>query len=307
MIYTLTFNPALDYIVNITDYREGFVNRTNNEKILPGGKGINVSVVLSNLSVENTALGFVGGFSGNYLISLLEERNINTDFVFIDGGNTRINLKIKSNKETDINAQGPLIKETDVELLLKKMDNIKDGDYLVLAGSVPSSLSDTIYCNITQRLSKKKVNLIIDAERNLLKETLKFKPFLIKPNHHELSDICNEKLSDIDDIINAALSLQKMGARNVFVSMAENGGVFVSENNDVFVSPAPSGNVINSTGAGDSLVAGFLSEYIVSNDYKKAFIKGICSGSASAFSHNLATKDEIENLYQVLLTNNNIS
>ena len=306
MIYTLTFNPALDYIIEVDNYREGYVNRTKGEKILPGGKGINVSIVLSNLSTENTALGFTGGFTGMHLETLLNEKNIKTDFVHLREGITRINLKLKSEKETEINAQGPNINESEIKLLFQKINALNDGDFLVLSGSVPTSLPDTIYCDIIKSVYDKKVNVVVDAEKNLLKQTLKFNPFLIKPNHHELADICNRELKNTDDIINAALSLQEIGARNIFISIAGDGGIFITEDKEVLISPAPSGKVINSTGAGDSLLAGFLSEYITSKDYKKAFIKGICSGSASAFSHNLATKDEIENLYKTFLKNQNM-
>lgn len=303
MIYTLTFNPALDYIIEVSDYKEGMVNRTASEKLLPGGKGINVSIILSHLSTENTALGFVGGFTGNELETLLKKENVQTDFVQLKNGNTRINVKLKADYETEINATGPQISETELNMLYQKLNDLKDGDFLVLAGSIPSSLPDSVYCQIAQNLSEKKINLVIDAEKNLLKDVLKFNPFLIKPNHHELGDFFNERLESTEEIARAAKKLQNMGARNVFVSMAEKGGILACENNEIFFSVAPSGKVINSTGAGDSLLGGFLSEYISSKDYKKAFIKGLCAGSASAFSQNLATKDEIEKLYSFFSKN----
>lgn len=303
MIYTLTFNPALDYITEVSNFKEGQVNRTSSENILPGGKGINVSIVLSNLNVENTALGFAGGFTGKELESLLREKNIITDFIYVKGGNTRINIKLKTGTETEINATGPVITQTELNQLYKKLEKLHSGDFLVLAGSVPRTLPDTVYSEIAQRISKNKINLIVDAEKKLLENVLKFKPFLIKPNHHELGAILDAALNNKEDIVSAALKLQDMGAKNVFVSMAGDGGIFVSEKRDIFFSPAPVGKVINSTGAGDSLVAGFLSEYIYSKDYKKAFLMGLCSGSASAFSHDLATKDEIEKLYSSLSGN----
>jgi len=303
MIYTLTFNPALDYIVKVSDYKEGMVNRTSSETLLPGGKGINVSMILSHLSTENIALGFVGGFTGTELETLLENEKVQTDFVRLTNGNTRINVKLKADCETEINAAGPKISKAELNMLYKKLNELKDDDFLVLAGSIPSSLPDSIYCQIAQNLSGKKINFVVDAEKNLLKDFLKFKPFLIKPNHHELGDFFNKKLESKEEIACAARKLQEMGARNVFVSMADKGGILACENNEVFFSVAPSGNVINSTGAGDSLLGGFLSEYISSKDYKKAFIMGLCAGSASAFSQNLATKDEIEKIHSFFSKN----
>lgn len=297
MIYTLTFNPALDYIIKVPDYKEGQVNRTISEALLPGGKGINVSIILSHLSIKNTALGFVAGFTGNELESLLEKESVKTDFVHLENGNTRINVKLKAASETEINAPGPVIKKEDLNRLYRKLNNLKDGDFLVLSGSIPSSLPSSTYSEIAQMLSNKKINLVVDAEKELLGNVLKFSPFLIKPNHHELSEFFNKKFESKEDILLAAKALQKQGARNVLVSMAGDGGILVCESGETYFSPAPSGKVLNSTGAGDSLLAGFLSQYISSKDYKKAFIMGLCTGSASAFSYNLATKDEIEEIY----------
>lgn len=297
MIYTLTLNPSIDYILNIDNFTEGIVNRTVSENMLYGGKGINTSVVLTNIGVDNTALGFVGGYIGKEFEKLLNADGVRTDFVYLKNSNTRINVKIKGKSETDINACGPEIAENEIAALFSKLDNITEGDFITLAGSIPKSVSKDIYVKIAEKLNHKKANLIIDAEKNLLTDVLPYNPFLIKPNHHELGDIFGKKLSNKEEIICAAKELQKMGARNIFISMAGDGGILLAENTTVYISPAPCGKVINSTGAGDSLVAGFLAEFIKTNDYKKAFIYGLCAGSASAFSERLATKDEIDKLY----------
>lgn len=297
MIYTLTLNPAIDYIVNVDDFKEGFVNRTESEELLYGGKGINTSVVLTNIGIENIALGFVGGYIGKEFEKLLNEDGVKTDFVYLENSNTRINVKIKGLNETDINASGPLIKKNALDALFKKIEFLTDGDFIALAGSVPNSVPKDIYAVIAEKLRMKKVNVVVDAERNLLTDVLSYSPFLIKPNHHELGGIFNKELKTKNEIVAAARELQKMGAKNIFVSMAGDGGILVSEEGNTYFSPAPKGKLINSTGAGDSLVAGFLAEYIKTKDYKKAFAYGLCAGSASAFSERLATKNEIDNLY----------
>lgn len=301
MIYTLTLNPSIDYVVRMDEYKEGIVNRTSSEALLYGGKGINTSVVLANLGVENIALGFTGGYIGEEFEALLHNDGVKTDFVKLKNGNTRINVKIKAQAETEINAKGPDISTEELENLLLKLDNIQAGDYITLAGSVPPSIPADIYIRIAEKLSRNGVNIIVDAEKNLLTEVLPYKPFLIKPNHHELAEIFGRELMSKEEIISAAKELQKMGARNVLVSMAGDGGIFVGEDNAAYFSPAPTGKVINSTGAGDSTVAGFLAEYIRSANYKKAFIYGLCAGSASAFSEKLATKNEINNLLNTFL------
>ena len=298
MYYTLTFNPALDYIVNLSSFSEGKLNRTTSEIFLPGGKGINVSTVLSSFGVENTALGFVAGFTGRELERILKEKKIKTDFIYLPSGNTRVNVKIKSSLETEINAKGPEIDKKSIEQLFGKLDVLKDGDFLVLSGNVPSSLSETIYSDIAEYLSIKKVNLIIDAEKNLLLPALKFKPFLIKPNLAELEEIYGQRLFSEKEILEASLVLHKMGARNIFVSLGADGGLFVTEKKEVYSSPAPKGQLINSTGAGDSCIAGFLAQYKKEKNLRTAFIMGLCTGSASAFSEELATREEAEKLYR---------
>ena len=297
MIYTLTLNPSIDYIVRVNNYKEGLVNRTQSEDLFYGGKGINTSVILTNLGVDNIALGFVGGYIGKEFERLLYKDGVKTDFVYLADSNTRINIKIKGERETDINAAGPAVSPKELDRLLNKIQKLKEGDYITLAGSVPASLPKDIYVQIAKTLYGKNINIVVDAERNLLTDVLTYSPFLIKPNQYELGDIFKKELNTKTEIISAGFELQKMGARNIFISMAGYGGILITENKEVYSSPAPSGKVLNSTGAGDSLVAGFLAEYSKSQDYKKAFAMGLCAGSASAFSERLATKFEIEKLY----------
>lgn len=297
MVYTVTLNPSIDYIIGIENIKEGYVNRSSYEKMIPGGKGINVSRVLNNLGVKSCSLGFIAGFTGKYIESFLKNEGIKTNFINIKEKNTRINIKIKSNKETEINSKGPEVSHNYVKKLFKLIKKIKNNDVVVLAGSIPSSLEKNIYEKIMFEISSKKVKIIVDAEKELLLNTLKYKPFLIKPNNYELGDIFNKNLENEDEIIKCAKELQKMGAKNVLVSLGAKGGLIVCENGNIFKCDAPSGKLINSTGAGDSVVAGFIEEFEKSKDYKKALIKGICAGSASAFSEELATKEEIYKLY----------
>lgn len=303
MVYTVTLNPAIDYVVRMDEYKEGHVNRTSSEKLMYGGKGINTSVVLTNLGVDNTAFGFVGGYIGKELESLLHNDGIKTDFVHLQNGNTRINVKIKAHNETEINALGPNISEEELEEFMTKLHKLQNGDFITLAGSVPPSVPKDIYVRIAKALADKGINMVVDAEKNLLTDVLPYRPFLIKPNHHEIGAIFDCELKTKTEILSAARNLQKLGARNIFVSMAGDGGLFVSENGEAYYSPAPVGKVVNSTGAGDSSVAGFLAEYIRSNDFKKAFVHGLCAGSASAFSAKLATKEEIGILYDTFSYN----
>ena len=300
MYYTLTFNPAIDYIIELKDFCEGDLNRTTNEKFLPGGKGINVSTVLSNFGVETVALGFVAGFTGIELERMLEKNNVKTDFIYLDNGTTRINVKIKSSLETEINANGPIIKEQDFQKLYTKLDKLQKDDFLILSGSVPKSIQSTAYCDIAEYISDKKVNIVIDAEKELLLNVLKYRPFLIKPNKNELEAMLGEKLNTVEEIRIGAYKLQQMGARNVFISMAGMGGVFLAENGESLYCSAPQGTVINSTGAGDSALAAFLASYKTEKNYERAFKMGICAGSAAAFSEELATKLNTESLFKKL-------
>ena len=293
MIYTVTFNPSLDYIVSVDDFKLGLTNRTSSELILPGGKGTNVSTVLKNLGLESTALGFVAGFTGNEIVKRLNDMGIKSDFISIENGISRINLKLKSIDGTEINGAGPDISEEKVNELMDKLNQLKEGDVLVLAGSIPSSMSDNIYRDIMADLKDRGVMIVVDATKDLLLNVLEYHPFLIKPNNHELGEIFDVKLTTREEVIPYGRKLQEKGARNVLVSMAGEGAVLIAEDGQVFDAPAPKGKLINGVGAGDSMVAGFVAGWIEKQDYEYAFHMGVASGSASAFSENLATKEEI--------------
>lgn len=297
MIYTVTFNPSLDYIVSVPDFKLGLTNRTDSELMLPGGKGINVSIVLKNLGMESTALGFMAGFTGEEISRKVENMGVKADFIKISQGISRINLKLKSIDGTEINGQGPDIGQEQVELLLQKLDGLQEGDVLVLAGSIPASMPDDIYRNIMKRLKDKGILIVVDATKDLLVNVLEYHPFLIKPNNHELGDIFHVTLKTKDEVIPYAKKLQEQGARNVLVSMAGEGAVLIAEDGTVIKAPAPEGELKNAVGAGDSMVAGFLAGWLAQKDYKHAFCMGIATGSASAFSENLATKEEAEEVY----------
>jgi 1-phosphofructokinase len=296
MIYTVTFNPSLDYIVTVRDFMMGVVNRTSREIIFPGGKGINVSMVLKNLGEENTALGFVAGFTGEEIVRLLQEKGIQTDFIPVEQGTSRINVKLRAQSETEINGQGPQIASDDIRRLYEKLDQLQDGDTLVLAGSIPDTMPESMYMDIMDHLKDKKLNIVVDATRDLLMNVLPYHPFLIKPNNHELGEIFQTVLTDKDEVIRYAKKLQEKGARNVLVSMAGEGAVLVTEDGQEYRSEAPKGTLVNSVGAGDSMVAGFLYGYLTGGNYAEAFRYGVCTGSASAFSEELATKAEVEKI-----------
>lgn len=296
MISTVTFNPSLDYVVRVDDMRLGLINRTTYENVLPGGKGVNVSIVLGNLGHESRALGFVAGFTGTELERLCSEAGVSCDFIRVAEGMTRVNVKVKSNEETELNGQGPRIAEADVDALLSRLDALGEGDTLVISGSVPSSLPHDMYERIMARLEGRGVRIVVDAERDLLTRVLPYRPFLVKPNNHELGDIFGVTLRARDEVVPYARRLQEMGAANVLVSMAGEGGVLVCETGEVFQSPAARGTVVNSVGAGDSSVAGFLAGLIETGSYERAFRMALASGSASAFSDHLATREEVEAL-----------
>ena len=301
MIYTVTFYPSLDYIVSVDDFKLGLTNRTSSELILPGGKGTNVSTVLKNLGLESTALGFVAGFTGNEIVKRLNDMGIKSDFISIENGISRINLKLKSIDGTEINGAGPDISEDKVNELMDKLNQLKEGDVLVLAGSIPSSMSDNIYRDIMADLKDRGVMIVVDATKDLLLNVLEYHPFLIKPNNHELGEIFDVKLTTREEVIPYGRKLQEKGARNVLVSMAGEGAVLIAEDGQVFDAPAPKGKLINGVGAGDSMVAGFVAGWIEKQDYEYAFHMGVASGSASAFSENLATKEEIINVYNQVM------
>ncbi len=297
MIYTLTLNPALDYILSVPSFTQGQVNRSSREEIQAGGKGINVSVILNRLGVDNIALGCVAGFTGTEICRILEDDGIKTDFIHLPSGNSRINVKLKTDNETEVNAKGPIIDNESLSNLFDKLKNLTTADYLVLSGSPGNGLTTDIYRNIIELVKAKSVKVILDAEGDALLSALGEKPFLIKPNHYELGQILNKKIETHIQAIEGAKELQAMGAQNVIISMAELGAVMVTQEGQSFTMSAPKGCVINSTGAGDSLVGGFLAEFSRSNDYYKAFKLGICSGSATAFSMGLAEKKYI---YEIL-------
>lgn len=298
MIYTVTFNPSLDYIVSINDFQLGLTNRTDSELILPGGKGINVSTILMNLGIDSTAFGFAAGFTGEEIIREVEAMGIRSDFIKIDSGISRINLKLKNIDGTEINGSGPEISEEKIEELLRKLDILGEGDILVLAGSIPASMPADMYSTIMERLQHKNVTFIVDATKDLLINVLKYKPFLIKPNNHELGELFDVKLTTREEVIPYGKKLQKQGARNVLISMAGEGAVLVAEDGSVYEAPAPKGTLVNAVGAGDSMVAGFTAGWIEKKDYRHAFYMGVSAGSASAFSEYLATKEEIMDLYE---------
>ena len=298
MICTVTFNPSLDYIVSVEDFKLGLTNRTSSELLLPGGKGINVSTVLMNLGIENTALGFTAGFVGDEIIRRLQEMGVTSDFIQIADGISRINVKLKSIDGTEINGAGPVIEENKVEELMKKLEKLGEGDVLFLAGSIPSSMPDDMYEQIMKKLDGKGAMIVVDATKDLLVNVLKYHPFLIKPNNHELGEIFGVELKTREDVVPYGKKLQEKGARNVLISMAGEGAVLVAEDGQIFEEPAPKGRLVNGVGAGDSMVAGFVAGWLEKKDYEHAFHMGIAAGSASAFSENLATREEINAVYQ---------
>ena len=296
MIYTVTLNPSIDYVINLKSLNIGQINRVNSENIYPGGKGINVSRVLKTLGYDNVATGFISGFTGDFIINSLCELDVKSDFIKLNNGFTRINVKIKSNEETEINGGGPHISDEKLKELFDKLSDLKEDDILILAGSIPSTLSDDLYEKIIKHVEDNKVKVVVDATKNLLLNVLKYNPFLIKPNNHELEEIFNVKLDNLNDITTYAKKLQEMGARNVLVSMGKDGALLITENGQVLISNAPNGRVINSVGAGDSMVAGFICGYLNSNSYEEALKLGSASGSATAFSSDLAKKELIYEL-----------
>lgn len=301
MIYTVTFNPSLDYIVRMDSFATGEINRVNYEQVLAGGKGINVSIVLKNLGQNNTALGFLAGFTGEEIKRQLHEFGVTNDFVQLNQGFSRINVKAKAENETEINGQGPDIDEAKREELFTKLDQLQADDTLVLAGSIPKTLPDDIYQQIIARLNGKGIRIIVDAEKKLLLNVLQYHPFLIKPNNHELGDMFGVTLTTDAEIIEYAKKLQAKGAQNVLISMAGDGAILLTTDGTAYKCPAPKGKLVNSVGAGDSMVAGFITGFNESaGDFKTAFHMGVATGSASAFSDNLATRPEVEALLKTI-------
>ncbi|SFW34472.1 1-phosphofructokinase [Ruminococcus flavefaciens] len=295
MVYTVTFNPAIDYVVHTAEMRLGEVNRSSSEEMYFGGKGINVSIVLNELGTPSIALGFTAGFTGEAIENGFKAMGIKSDFVRLKTGNSRINVKIKAGEETELNGQGPHIDNEALEALFVKLDKLSDGDTLVLAGSIPSSLPSDIYERIMQRLSDRKIRTVVDATNDLLLNVLKYKPFLIKPNNHELGEMFGVTLSEDEEIERYARKLKDMGAINVLISMAGDGAMLIDENGKCHRCGVCKGKVRNSVGAGDSMVAGFLTG-AQNGDYEYALKLGTAAGGATAFSDGLAVKTKIEEL-----------
>lgn len=300
MIYTVTFNPALDYIMHTGEIKVGETNRSKSEEIYIGGKGINVSVILSELDTESTALGFVAGFTGDEIVKRLSAKGIKTDFVKLKEGNTRINVKIKGESETEINGKGPDIPKEALSEFFSKLEKIKDGDTLILAGSIPGSLPETAYSDILEAVSAKNVNAVVDASGKLLLNVLKYSPFLVKPNTFELCEIFGEMPQNEEEIIEDARKLRNMGAKNVIVSMAKDGAILLDETDKIHKMKAAQGKVINSVGAGDSMVAGFIAGYSKTSDYAYALKLGTACGAATAFSSDLAEREKINEIFSGL-------
>ncbi len=295
MVYTITFNPAVDYVVHTDEIAVGGVNRTKSEEIYFGGKGINVSIVLSELGVKSRALGFVAGFTGDAIEKGVTQKGVETDFVHLENGFSRINVKIKSKTETELNGQGPNIDDKDLNLLVEKLDKLSDGSTIVLAGSIPDSMPADIYEKILERLQNKNIKAVVDATKDLLMNVLKYKPFLIKPNNHELGEIFGKTLETNEEIEKYARKLKEMGAQNVLVSMAGDGALLLDENGKTHICGVCKGTVKNSVGAGDSMVAGFIAGS-AQGDYEYALKLGTAAGGATAFSDGLAKKALIDEL-----------
>lgn len=297
MIYTVTFNPALDYVMQVSSFLPGETNRAEGEELQVGGKGINVSIVLARLGMENTALGFLAGDTGELLRTRLERLGVTTDFVFLPAGYTRINVKLKGQVETELNGRGPDIPQSAVEELWEKLDRLREGDTLILSGSIPSPLSPHTYEDILKRLGGKGIRFVVDAAGDLLAHSLPCRPFLVKPNHRELGELTGRELSpdDLPALTEAAQELRRLGAQNVMVSLGKHGAVLAAQDGKVYTQKAPVGQLTNSVGAGDSMVAGFLTAW--DKGYEEALRLAVAAGSATAFSLGLAAKEEIEAAY----------
>lgn len=295
MVHTITLNPSLDYTVKMQNFEIGKVNRSENEKISPGGKGINVSIVLNNLGVNSRALGYIAGFTGDEIEKRVREYGFDCDFIKLPNRLSRINIKLSNDHETEINGQGPAVEEWEIQALYSKLETIHDGDIVVLAGNIPNTLQQNTYGMIMERLKAKNIKVIVDATRDQLLSVLKYNPFLIKPNNYELEEIFNTSFRNVDEIIQYGKKLQNIGAENVIVSMAGAGAILITSGR-VFKSKAPKGIVKNSVGAGDSMIAGFIAGYLMNNNLKEAFKMGVAAGSATAFSEELASKEKVEEL-----------
>lgn len=297
MIYTLTLNPSIDCFIIADKITGGTVNRIADEQIYIGGKGINVSLMLKELGIESTALGFSAGYIGKALENGLKSNDIKCDFVHTKSGNTRINVKIN---DTDINAAGPYISRNMLNRLYKKINNIHDGDFLIISGSIPSSVPDDIYKILLEKLKNKNIRLVVDCEKDLLLNTLEFKPFLIKPNNNELSDIFETQINDFESALFYARKLQTMGAKNVMVSLGDKGAILLDEFGEAHIEKAPQGELVSAVGSGDSAVAAFVAAICDKKTYAEALKFSVAVGSATAFSNGLASKYEIEKTYSIM-------
>lgn len=297
MIYTVTFNPALDYILELDKLEIGKIQKSKTELILPGGKGINVSTVLTNLEIDNIALGYKAGFVGAEIERLLRNMNVKTDFIDLEEGNSRINVKVSAEEETAINTNGPQISENKILELLEKLKTLNENDYLVLSGSIPSSIKDDIYEKICSIVKKQNVKIVVDATKNLLVQALKYNPFLIKPNNEELGEIFGVEIHTKEDAYVYGKKLKEMGAQNVLVSMGKIGAALIDEAGQEYFIKSPEGKRVNTVGSGDSMVAGFIAGFLKYNNYNDALRMGVSAGSASALSKYLATKEEVYNLF----------
>ncbi|PLS17104.1 1-phosphofructokinase [Bacillus sp. M6-12] len=294
MIYTVTLNPSIDYIVEVDDFQINGLNRMRRDAKFPGGKGINVARVLNRIGSPVKALGFIGGFTGKFISDFLSDEKVGMDFVQITG-DTRINIKLKTGQETEINGLGPEIEKSDYESLLKKLDSLQQGDLLVLSGSVPPSLPGNFYQSMTEKFASKGVKVVVDTSGNDLNDVIGHSPFLIKPNHHELGELFSAEINNAKDAVYYGRQLVGKGAQHVIVSMAGAGAVLCTAE-ECYLSNVPEGKVVNSVGAGDSMVAGFVGMYMQTGDLLEAFKYGVASGSATAFSADLCQKEDIETL-----------
>lgn len=296
MIYTITMNPSLDYVVGVEQFREGVVNRTEREALMPGGKGINVSVMLQRLGYRATALGFLAGFTGEEILRSLRENAIPEAFLFTESGLSRINVKLKSQKETEINGRGPLIDREDMERFLVQMEKlVYMGDTIVISGSLPHGLNVSAYMDIIRLAKRKNAEIVADVAGSLLEAVLPYQPFLVKPNHHELGALFGVEIHSKEEAVPYAEKLREMGAQNVMISLAEQGAVLVTKHR-VYFAEAPKGEVLNSVGAGDSSVAGFLAGFLMHKDFEAALAFAVAAGSATAFSEGIGTNEQVRAL-----------
>lgn len=301
MIYTVTCNPSLDYIVTVEDFRLGTLNRTGRELIVPGGKGINVSMVLKNLGMDSIALGFSAGYTGEMIERLLRDRCVRTDFVRLPCGLSRLNVKLKAGGcETEINGQGPVVSEEALQSFYRKLDGTRQGDILVLAGSIPGGMPTTLYCDILAYLADKELKIVVDAAGELLTQACKQHPFMVKPNREELAQIFGAKICTKEDAAEYGSRLLRLGAQNVLVSLGGDGAVLLTGDGRQYYARPPKGEVVNTVGAGDSMVAGFLTGFLETGDMGRAFLYGLCTGSASAYSAEMAEKQQVEQMLKTV-------